>query len=146
MISHFGDRIELEKLFQLKKEGKLKPLEEFNRDELKYLVGEELATVSDLAELFDVPKNKITKLKEEKMIRDLDLIEERNLERTASVCQMELSDVKKMIRETIEENSNEELLEILLEKMDIKIKNNKELFSNIILDKFYWSEPKNEKQ
>ncbi|MEH7255765.1 hypothetical protein V7111_27025, partial [Neobacillus niacini] len=101
MNSHFGDRIELEMLFQLKKEGSLKPLEEFSRDELKQLVGEELATVSELAELFDVPKNKITKLKEEKMIRDLDLIEERNLERTASVCQMELSDVKKMIRETL---------------------------------------------
>lgn len=140
MDPYFGDRIELEKVFQLKKEGKLKPLEEFSRDELKHLVGEELATVSDLAELFDVPRNRITKLKEVKMIRDLDLIEERNLERTASVCQMELSDVKEMIREKLEENSNEELMEILMEKMDIKIKNNKELFSNIILNKFYWSE------
>jgi uncharacterized protein (UPF0262 family) len=140
MDSFFRDRIELEKLFQLKKEGKLKPLEEFSRDELKHIIGEELATVSDLAELFDVPKNKITKLKEEKMIRDLDLIEESNFERTASICQMELSDVKNMIRETLEENSNEELMEILMEKMDIKIKNNKELFSNLILNKFYWSE------
>jgi uncharacterized protein (UPF0262 family) len=146
MDSFFRDRIELEKLFQLKKEGKLKPLEEFSRDELKYIVGKELATVSDLAELFDVPKNKITKLKEEKMIRDLDLIEESNFERTASICQMELSDVKNMIRETLEENSNEELMEILMEKMDIKIKNNKELFSNLILNKFYWSEQETEKQ
>jgi hypothetical protein len=72
------------------KTGKLKPLEEFSRDELKYIVVTELATVSELAELFDVPKNKITKLKEEKMIRDLDLIEESNLERTASISQMKL--------------------------------------------------------
>jgi transcription termination factor Rho len=39
---------------------------------------------------------------------------------------MELSDVKRMIRETLEENNNEDLMEILMEKMDMKIMNNNE--------------------